>query len=159
MVTRPKAFTARDQSQHLLVRQAASKDSSLPVVVCDRYGPVSDAAGQGRLLDHARCSESRPATVGYTPAAPSSASPGSRSQESVGWRIVLVGGAGLNRRSRHSRPEERVIAAVLWRGEGGDDVLAAGVTDVEFHGQAGAADEDRCGGVSGGGDNDFNALS
>ncbi|GAB1312009.1 hypothetical protein MFIFM68171_02219 [Madurella fahalii] len=85
-----------------------------------------------------------PATVGYTPAAPSSASPGSRSQESAGWRIVPVAreallptttsewsrdrrstGCGpepwttwLGRRSRHSRPEERVIAAVPWRGKG-----------------------------------------
>ena len=33
------------------------------------------------------------------------------------------------------------------------------VTDVEFHGQAGTADEDRCGGVSGGDDDDVNALS
>jgi len=32
-------------------------------------------------------------------------------------------------------------------------------TDVYFHGQVGTADEDRCGGVSGGNDDDVNALS
>ena len=32
-------------------------------------------------------------------------------------------------------------------------------TTLEFHGQAGAAGEDRCGGVSGGGDDDVNSLA